>query len=561
MQLSENAETVLQKRYYKEGEDWTRFVTRVTDGVVTSEKNNDWEDDFLQFRDDAFNLIYHREFLPNSPCLMNAGVEGGYGNLAACFVLPIDDDLRSIKLADYHSAIIHQSGGGTGFNFSAIRPRGSTVRGSGGVASGPVSFLKMIDSSCEVIKQGGTRRGANMGILRVDHPDILDFIRAKEQDGDISNFNISVGITAEFMAALQENGTYCTTAGHVYGASFIWDLLIEAAHRNGDPGVLFLDHMEAHNPTPQLGVQDTTNPCGEQPLLPYEACVLGSIDLSKFIDHDRNDFDWIRLGKAIHIAIRFLDDMIEASDFPVEAINERVKHGNRRVGLGVMGWADSLYHLGIAYDSSEAFELAGTVAAAVDHYAVSSSERLAEVRAPFGNWVGSKWHKAFGKPRRNATVTTIAPTGTISMIADCSSGIEPVFSLAYKKNVMRDWKTNEPTSLVYGNQILRRHLADIGREEELTRISDNSGQLPDGLPDNVYRIFKTAFTVAPSDHVKMQAVWQKFTENAVSKTINMPTNATIDDVDTIYRTAYDLGCVGVTVYRDGSREGQVLTSN
>ena len=596
--MSDNALAVLKKRYFLKDrvdhpiEDVDQFFERVTRGVIDVERDREWVDDagHRELFDDMYGLLRGLRFVPNSPCLMNAGKPGGYAQLAACFVLPIEDDLRGIKTTDMNAAIIHQTGGGTGFNFSRIRPRGDFVRSSGGVASGPVSFMSMIDYSCGEIKQGGTRRGANMGILNVDHPDIEDFIRCKTSDGRISNFNISVGVTDAFMAAVDAGGDYDlvnprTGKTHVdpvtetparTSAPDIWRKLVDGAWLNGEPGMIFLDRLERTNPTPSVARQDTTNPCGEQPLLPYEACVLGSLNLTQHLTHDGSAIDWNALRRDVRLSVRFLDDMVEASNFPLEEIDAIVKHGNRRVGLGIMGWADILFTLGVAYDSPEAEELGERVMQCINEEARRASETLAEARGAFPNFKGSLWDSQGHAPRRNATVTTIAPTGTISMIADCSSGIEPLFALIFWKNVMRDGDDNAATSLRYVNPQFEQYAREHGfySDELLDAITDNHGSVritahtPDTarqaletVPDEARRLFVTAHDVRPDWHIRVQAAFQRHTENAVSKTINFPYEATREDVERGYRLAYTLGCKGVTVYRDGSRDLQVLTTS
>ena len=594
-EITENALQVLMQRYFLKDavdhpiEDVDQFFRRVVHGVVSVEEKAGWSTaaEVAEVEERAFEMIRGLRFVPNTPCLMNSGKPDGYAQLAACFVLPVNDSLRSIKQADFDAAIIHQSGGGTGFNFSRIRPRGDFVRGSGGVASGPVSFMSVIDYSCGEVKQGGTRRGANMGILNVDHPDILEFITCKNEDGKISNFNISVGITDAFMKAVEAGEDYDlinprTDKVHVdpktgeeqrLNARWLWGQLVESAWLNGEPGIIFLDRIKNSNPTPDVAEQDTTNPCGEQPLLPYEACVLGSIELGAFV-HGKN-IDWDALADDVHLSIRFLDDMVESSNFPIEAIDEIVKRGNRRVGLGIMGWADMLYLLQIPYDSDEAYELAEKVMNFVNVEARRASETLAEKRGPFPNWQGSIWNRDGHKPRRNATVTTIAPTGTIAMIADASGGVEPQFALAYWKNVMRD-DQNKATSLRYLNTIFEQYAVEHGfyGEDLIEAIEANHGSVrirPDTpekarnvlqrMPEDARRVFITAHDVTPEAHIRMQAAFQNHTENAVSKTINFPNNATTDDIDDGYWLAYKLGCKGVTVYRDGSRSMQVLTTS
>ncbi len=603
-ELSSNALAVLRKRYFLKDrvdhpvEDVDAFFQRVVRGVVDVELERGWSDaaSHADLVDSMYDLLRGLRFVPNSPCLMNAGKPQGYAQMAACFVLPIEDDLRSIKTTDMHAAIIHQSGGGTGFNFSQIRPRGDFVRSSGGVASGPVSFMSMIDYSCGEIKQGGTRRGANMGILNVDHPDILDFITCKTQDGRIANFNISVGVTDAFMQAVRDDGDYELVNPRVRNSSdgadrtdpsaaarprrlrarAVWDQLVDGAWLNGEPGMIFLDRLQRTNPTPDVAPQDTTNPCGEQPLLPYEACVLGSLNLNWHLSPDGTRIDWQALRRDVHLAIRFLDDMVEASNFPLAEIDAIVKHGNRRVGLGVMGWADLLFALGLAYDSPEAEALAGEVMHFVNDEARRASEELARARGAFPNFAGSSWDRQGHAPRRNATVTTIAPTGTISMIADAASGIEPLFALIFWKNVMRDGAAAAATTLRYVNPLFEDYARRHGffSEALLDAVEANHGSLQitadtpaDALPalarvpETARRIFVTAHDVTPEWHIRVQSAFQAHTENAVSKTINFPHEATRRDVERGYWMAYELGCKGVTVYRDGSRDLQVLTTS
>ncbi len=594
--ITDNALRVLKQRYFLKGavdhptEDVEQFFRRVVHGVIDAEVAAGWTsaEEAEKVENSAYQLLRGLRFIPNSPCLMNSGKPQGYNQMAACFVLPVEDSLRSIKQADFDAALIHQSGGGTGFNFSKIRPRGDFVRGSGGVASGPVSFMSVIDYSCGEVKQGGTRRGANMGILNVEHPDILEFIHCKNEDGRISNFNISVGISDTFVQAVDRGGEYDLInprTGKVHiepttgeeqrlKATDVWNELIESAWLNGEPGIIFLDRIKSTNPTPAVGEQDTTNPCGEQPLLPYEACVLGSIRLSAYVTPEQA-IDWDFLRDDLLLSIRFLDDMVEASSFPLEAIDQIVKHGNRRVGLGVMGWADMLYQLKIPYNSEQAVQLAEQVMEFINDECRLASEELAAARGPFPNWEKSVWHARGDRPRRNATVTTIAPTGTISMIAAASGGIEPQFALVYWKNVMRN-SENEATSLRYLNQIFEEYAIEheFYGEDLIEAIEANHGSVRIGsdtpesaakvlqrVPLEARDIFITAHDVSPEAHIRMQAAFQRHTENAVSKTINFPEGAAQQDIGDAYRLAYDLGCKGVTVYRDGSREFQVMTTS
>ena len=543
-ELEDNAESVLQERYYlkdengRATEDASGLFYRVANAIAKPEDKISGSSS-LHWQREFYDLMASRRFLPNSPCLMNAGKkQRGWNQMAACFVLPIEDSL--ISIADTHRAalLIHQSGGGTGFNFSRIRPKGSYVRGSSGVASGPVSFMSMIDHSCGIVKQGGTRRGANMGILNVGHPDIEDFITCKSEDGEIENFNISVGLTDEFMEAVEQDlDWYLDNADENIGvvkARLIWDKIIHGAWLNGEPGAIFLDELDRDNPVKHIGNIDTTNPCGEIGLLPYEACVLGSINIAEYLlDEFHGSIDYDKLEEDIYTTIRFLDNMIDASEFPLDEIDEIVKRGNRRLGLGIMGWADLLLKIKIRYGSEESMQLSKHVASFINHKATMASEQLGRERGFFGNCENS----SLLTNRRNVEVTAIAPTGTISMIAGCSSGIEPIFAFKFVKSVMENVETGEKHNLEYVHP-------------EYAKLNPN--EVTPGW-------FVDASNVAPREHVLMQAAWQKYIGNAVSKTINLPSHATIDDVAEAYILAWKTGCKGITVYRDGSRSGQVLT--
>jgi ribonucleoside-diphosphate reductase alpha chain len=500
------------------------------------------------------------EFLPNSPTLMNAGRP--LGQLAACFVVPVEDSTTGVFEAVRWAAEIQKTGGGTGFSFSRLRPAGDLVASTGGTASGPVSLMQVFDVATEAIKQGGTRRGANMGMLRVDHPDILEFIAIKLDPTRMRNFNLSVAITDAFMAAVAAGTTYDLVnprTGAVHGqldARRVLDAIANAAWTIGDPGMVFIDRVNAEQPTPQLGAIEATNPCGEQPLLPFESCTLGSIDVGKLVAGDQ--LDWARLRATIHGAVRFLDDVIEANRYPLAEI-ERATKATRKIGLGIMGWADALAALGIPYDSDDALALAGRVAAFLEAESLAASGELAARRGPFPAWPGSRW--AGGAPRpeplRNATTTTIAPTGTISIIAGCASGIEPLYALAYRRNVL------DGAELTEVNPAFQRLAVERGfaSPELFAAVAEHGGVRgrPD-VPDDVQRRFPTAHEIEISMHVRMQAAFQRHCHAAVSKTINLPRTATPADVKAAYQLAYELGCKGITVYRDTSREGQVLVT-
>ena len=502
------------------------------------------------------------DFLPNSPTLMNAG--RSLQQLAACFVLPVEDSIEGIFDALKAAALIHQSGGGTGFSFSRLRPAGDYVSTSQGQASGPVSFMRIFNEATRAISQGGFRRGANMGILRVDHADIRAFLRSKEGEEAFENFNISVAVTDAFMAALEagrdvelRNPRNGEVAGTV-SARELWADIVAHAWANGEPGVFFIDRTNASNPTPALGRIESTNPCGEQPLLPYEACNLGSINLSHFLAGDpggaeprRIDFD--RLRDTVHLAVRFLDDTIEMSRYPLAAI-DRVVKGNRKVGLGVMGWADLLIDLGVPYDSREALALAGQIMGFISEEARRASRSLAASRGPFPNYSESVFAQGGGPAERNATVTTIAPTGTLSLIASCSAGIEPLYHIAYERHVLGDERLPELQPAF--ERLARRR--GFYSDALMQRLLSEPPERIEEIPEDVRRLFATAHTVSPEWHVRMQAAFQEHVDNAVSKTVNLPRQATTDDVDGVYRLAYRLGCKGITVYRDASRAEQVL---
>ncbi len=566
--LSPNALKVLEKRYLKKDEDGhplekpSDMFMRVAQNIAAAERA--WGADearVMEVTRDFYELMTSLEFLPNSPTLMNAGRD--LQQLSACFVLPVEDSMESIFGAVRDTALIHKSGGGTGFSFSRLRPGGDQVRSTQGVSSGPVSFMRVFNQATEAVKQGGTRRGANMGVLRIDHPDILDFIKCKA-DGDFANFNISVALTERFMEAVRAGTSYDLMnprskepAGEL-DAREVWDLIIEMAWATGDPGIIFIDRINRDNPTPQLGEIESTNPCGEQPLLPYEACNLGSVNLSKFVRPTESgpDVDWDHLAEVVHRGVRFLDDVIEVNNYPLPQIGELAR-GNRKVGLGVMGWADMLIKMDLAYDSEEGVALGEKVMGFIDAEAKSASRKLAGERGAFPNFAGSVYDAAEGGAIRNATVTTIAPTGTLSIIANASSGVEPLFAVSYVRTVMDNDRLVEVNPLFEEIAVKRGFYS-----RELMQLIADHGSVAgiDEVPEDVQRSFVTAHDIAPAWHIRMQAAFQKHTDNAVSKTVNFSSEATAEDVRSVYDLAYDLGVKGVTIYRDGSKQGQVLTT-
>jgi len=560
--LTDNALAVLRARYLvREGgvvvETVDELFRRVAHHVSAIELRLGYTADEIAAARATFErMMASLEFLPNSPTLMNAGRP--LGQLAACFVVPVEDSTTGVFEAVRWAAEIQKTGGGTGFSFSRLRPAGDLVASTGGTASGPVSLMQVFDVATEAIKQGGTRRGANMGMLRVDHPDILEFIAIKLDPARMRNFNLSVAITDAFMAAVAAGATYDLVnprTGAVQGqldARRVLDAIANAAWTIGDPGMVFIDRINAQQPTPQLGAIEATNPCGEQPLLPFESCTLGSIDLGKFVAG--TDLDWARLGRAIRDAVRFLDDVIDANRYPLAEIDRATK-ATRKIGLGIMGWADALAALGIAYDDPAALALAGRVAAFLELESLMASSELAERRGAFPAWAGSRWPSE--RPLRNATTTTIAPTGTISIIAGCASGIEPLYALAYRRNVLDGAELTE-VNPAFQRLALERGFAS---PELFAAIAEHGGVRgrPD-VPADVQRWFPTAHEVDIATHVRMQAAFQRHCHAAVSKTINLPRTATPADVKAAYQLAYELGCKGITVYRDTSRDGQVLVT-
>lgn len=566
--LTPNSLKVLQKRYLRKDEAGSAvenpsdMFIRVAENIASAERV--WGADEAKVAavaSDFYDLMTSLEFLPNSPTLMNAGRE--LQQLSACFVLPVADSMESIFGAVRDTAIIHKSGGGTGFSFSRLRPAGDQVRSTQGVSSGPVSFMRVFNQATEAVKQGGTRRGANMGVLRIDHPDILDFIACKA-DGDFANFNISVALTEDFMEAVKAGTPYQLRNprdGEPMGeldAREVYEQIVQMAWATGDPGIIFIDRVNRDNPTPRLGEIESTNPCGEQPLLPYEACNLGSVNLSKFVTVGESGptVAWDRLGDVVHRAVRFLDDVIEVNQYPLAEIDELAR-GNRKIGLGVMGWADMLIKLDIAYDSEDAVALGEKVMGYIDAEGKAASRKLAEERGAFPNFEGSIYDSPDGGPIRNATVTTIAPTGTLSIIANCSSGVEPLFAVSYVRTVMDNDRLIEVNPMFEEIAVKRGFYG-----QELMALIADHGTVHgvDEVPEDIQRVFVTAHDIEPVWHIKMQAAFQTHTDNAVSKTVNFGNEATADDVRNVYDLAYELGVKGVTIYRDGSKDNQVLST-
>ncbi len=567
LRLSPNALTVLRRRYLEKNQDGkpietpTQLFRRVADDVAQSERFYGGTGRTVAKAGDRFyGLLTRLEFLPNSPTLMNSGRD--LQQLSACFVMPVEDSLESIFDSVKFQALIHQSGGGTGFAFSHLRPKNARVASTSGVASGPLSFMRVFNMATEVIKQGGARRRAKMGILRVDHPDILEFIAAKQNPAELTNFNISVGLTDAFMRALERGQEYPLvnprtgrTDGRLSAAS-VFDRIAEAAWSTGEPGVIFLDTINAHNPTPQIGRIESTNPCGEQPLLAYESCTLGSLNLAQFVTGAprKPAIDFERIAEAAATAVHFLDNVLDRNQYPLPAIAAITK-GNRKIGLGVMGIADLLITLGIPYDSAEALETGERVMRFIQERVHAASAELAQARGAFPNFKGSRL-ETDGRRLRNATVTTVAPTGTISIIADCSPGIEPLYGVSYARTVMDDVRL---TSL-HPEFVRRARAAGIYAPQLAAKVAaSESIQDLIEIPDDLRRIFVTAHDIAPEHHVRMQAAFQRHSDIGVSKTINLPAKATKADVAAAFMLAYQLGCKGLTVYRSGSRDKQVLS--
>jgi ribonucleoside-diphosphate reductase alpha chain len=560
--LSANARKVLEGRYLLKDEQGRivesprAMFQRVAKAVAEADLLYDHGAKGKQLEDEFFHLMINLDFLPNSPTLMNAGTE--IGQLSACFVLPVGDSIREIFGAVQNMALIHQSGGGTGFSFSRLRPKDDVVKSTGGIASGPLSFMRVFDESTEIIKQGGRRRGANMGILRVDHPDIVDFIRAKERRDFLTNFNISVNATDRFMESVKADGRYDLInprTGKVtktLRAKQVFDRAVKSAWKTGDPGFIFIDEINRYNPTPELGEIESTNPCGEQPLLPYESCNLGSINLSTMVRD--GIIDWEKLKRTVHLGIHFLDNIIDVNKFPLPEI-ESITKGNRKIGLGVMGFAEMLIKLGISYASDEALEVAERVMEFIQREAREKSIDLARKRGSFPNFRGSLWEKKGFERMRNATLTTVAPTGTISIIAGTSSGIEPLFAISFYREIL------EGTRLLEVNPLFRSmaETEGLASQELMERIAlKGSIQNFPSVPKTLRRIFLTALDIPFDWHIKMQAVFQKCTDNAVSKTINLPREVTMEDVANAYLMAYERKCKGITIFRYGSKQHQVL---
>jgi len=560
--LSDNARRVLERRYLRKDrsgspvESPEELFARVAADVASAEAAYGPTGVAEEYAGRFYEAMARLDFLPNSPTLMNAGRR--LQQLAACFVLPVADSIESIFNAVKLAAVIHQSGGGTGFSFSHLRPAGDIVNSSQGLASGPVSFMRVFNAATDAVSQGGFRRGANMAVLRVDHPDIIEFVRAKEDPSELVNFNISVAVTDDYWQALQRDSDYALVNPRTgdewarISAREVFDVAVASAWASGDPGLVFIDRINEHNPTPQLGPIESTNPCGEQPLLAYEACNLGSVNLSHFAADGSIDYD--RLGEVVRLGVRFLDDCVDRCRYPLARIS-RLAHANRKIGLGVMGFADLLIELGVRYDSDQALKTAEEVADFIQRTAREASAALARERGAFDNFPQSTFARRGLPPLRNATTTTIAPTGTISIIANCSSGIEPLFAVAFERHVLDGETLTDlhPALVRIANQrgfARKAVFAEVARTGRVAGIAK--------VPAAVAQLFRTAHEIAPEWHVRVQAAFQKHIDNAVSKTVNLPYEADEDAVAGVFRLAYELGCKGITVYRDRSRQHQVL---
>lgn len=575
LKITPNALKVLESRYLRKDENGKLIETpsqlfqRVAENVASAEKiynPNITDDELFKTEEKFYKMMTSLEFLPNSPTLMNAG--SNLQQLSACFVLPVEDSMESIFGAVKNTALIHQSGGGTGFSFTRLRPKGDRVKSTSGVASGPISFMTVFDSATNVVKQGGKRRGANMGILRVDHPDILEFITCKDKEGFLENFNISVALTNEFMDAVAKNKKYKLINprdGQVWAeldANEVFDKIVKHAWNSGDPGIIFIDRINEANPTPKLGRIEATNPCGEQPLLPYESCNLGSINLLKMINQKGGKFvvDWDKLREVARGAVHFLDNVIDMNRYPIPEIEAMTK-GNRKIGLGIMAFADMLVKMEIPYASKEAVDLAEKLMKFIDDEADKMSEEIAKKRGVFPNWTDSIFDAQKKRKIRNSTTTTIAPTGTIGIIAGVSQGVEPIFALAYTRLSFIGKESEKPVELVEANPLFEEVAKREGfYSEELMKKIAHQGTVNGvkEVPKKWQDIFMTAHDITPEWHMKMQAAFQKYTDNAVSKTINYPNEATIEDVKNGYMLAYKLGCKGTTIYRSGSKQLQIL---
>jgi ribonucleoside-diphosphate reductase alpha chain len=577
IKLSQNAIKVLERRYLKKNNDGKIVETpedmlrRVANNIAQADLLYDPNADIKETEQRFYEAMANLEFIPNSPTLMNAGRE--LQQLSACFVLPIGDSMEEIFAAVKDTALIHKSGGGTGFSFSKLRAAGSRVATTSGVSSGPISFMKVFDGATEAIKQGGTRRGANMGILRVDHPDIEEFIVCKQDNTKFNNFNISVSLTEHFMKCVENDEEYELSDPHTKRATKrvparrIFNSIVESAWKNGEPGIIFIDRINRDNPTPSLGEIESTNPCGEQPLLPYESCNLGSINLSKMVklredeklrsyeagSSQLHEIDWEKLKDTVWLSVHFLDNVIDMNRYPLKKI-ELMTKGNRKIGLGVMGFADMLILMGVSYNSNRAIEVAEEVMSFINRESKMASSALAEKRGVFPN---NHQSTLSSQQLRNATTTTIAPTGTISIIAGCSSGIEPIFAVSYIRTVM------DKDELIEVHPIFLEMAKERGfYSERLMKDIAKKGHICDmpEIPEDICKFFVTSHNISPEWHIKMQSAFQKYTDNAVSKTVNFKTSASEEDVKKVYMLAYKLGCKGVTIYRDGSRDEQVLST-